>query len=59
MEFDKDITDANVLKAVPITYEEIREFAQKRCPFNHMTVAYKRCNFRLRWLSAPFIYGRL
>lgn len=42
MEFDKDITDANVLKAVPITYEEIREFAQKRCPFNHMTVAYKR-----------------
>lgn len=23
MEFDKDITDANVLKAVPITYEEI------------------------------------
>ncbi|MCD9081936.1 glycosyltransferase [Acinetobacter baumannii] len=42
MEFDKDITDANVLKAVPITYEEIKEFAQKRCPFNHMTVAYKR-----------------
>ncbi|OBY72565.1 glycosyltransferase [Acinetobacter gyllenbergii] len=42
MEFDQDISDANVLKAVPLTYEEIKEFAKKRCPFNHMTVAYKR-----------------
>ncbi|WP_023271029.1 glycosyltransferase [Acinetobacter gyllenbergii] len=42
MEFDQDISDANVLKAVPVTYEEIKEFAKKRCPFNHMTVAYKR-----------------
>ncbi|EPF74824.1 amylovoran biosynthesis protein AmsE [Acinetobacter gyllenbergii] len=42
MEFDQDISDANVLKAVPQTYEEIKEFAKKRCPFNHMTVAYKR-----------------
>ena len=42
MEFDQDISDANVLKSVPVTHEEIKEFAQKRCPFNHMTVAYKR-----------------
>ncbi|MDD9319474.1 MULTISPECIES: glycosyltransferase family 2 protein [Acinetobacter calcoaceticus/baumannii complex] len=42
MEFDQDISDANVLKSVPVTHAEIKEFAQKRCPFNHMTVAYKR-----------------
>lgn len=42
LEFDQDISDANVLKAVPLTYEEIKEFAKKRCPFNHMAVAYKR-----------------
>ncbi|WP_445406878.1 glycosyltransferase [Acinetobacter seifertii] len=42
MEFDQNISDANVLKAVPVTYEEIKEFAKKRCPFNHMAVAYKR-----------------
>ena len=42
LEFDLDISDANVLKAVPLTYEEIKEFAKKRCPFNHMAVAYKR-----------------
>ena len=42
MEFHQDISDANVVKAVPVTYEEIKEFAKKRCPFNHMTVAYKR-----------------
>lgn len=42
LEFNQDISDANVLKAVPITDKEIRKFAQKRCPFNHMTVAYKK-----------------
>ncbi|MBM7139706.1 glycosyltransferase [Acinetobacter sp. 105-3] len=42
MEFDKNTSDANVLKAVPVAYEEIKKFAQKRCPFNHMAVAYKR-----------------
>lgn len=42
MEFDQEISDANVLKAVPIGFEEIKKFAQKRCPFNHMTVAYRK-----------------
>lgn len=42
MEFDQHISDADVLKAVPIGYEKIKQFAQKKCPFNHMTVAYKR-----------------
>ncbi len=42
LEFDQDVSEANILKAVPVSYEEIKEFAQKRCPFNHMTVAYKR-----------------
>ncbi|MPW44388.1 glycosyltransferase [Acinetobacter guerrae] len=42
MEFDQDISDANILKAVPVGFEEIKKFAQKRCPFNHMTVAYRK-----------------
>lgn len=42
LEFNQDISDANVLKPVPIDYHEIKKFAQKRCPFNHMTVAYKK-----------------
>lgn len=42
MEFNHDISDANVIKFVPLTHNEIKKFAQKRCPFNHMTVAYKR-----------------
>lgn len=42
MEFDQEISDANVLKAVPLSFEEIKKFAQKRCPFNHMTVAYRK-----------------
>lgn len=42
LEFDQNISDANVLKAVPARYEDIRKFAQKRCPFNHMTVAYRK-----------------
>lgn len=42
LEFNQDISDANVLKPVPIDYHEIKQFSQKRCPFNHMTVAYKK-----------------
>lgn len=42
MEFDQAISDAHVLKAVPVSFEEIKKFAQKRCPFNHMTVAYRK-----------------
>ncbi len=42
IEFDQNISDANVLKTVPIGFDEIKKFAQKRCPFNHMAVAYKK-----------------
>lgn len=42
LEFEKEPKDSQVLKFVPTTNDEIRQFAQKRCPFNHMTVAYKK-----------------
>ncbi len=42
LEFENEPNDSQVLKAVPTSNNEIRQFAQKRCPFNHMTVAYKK-----------------
>lgn len=42
LEFDQTINDAKVQKAVPTKHEEIKQFAKSRCPFNHMTVAYKK-----------------
>lgn len=42
LEFDQSINDAQVLKAVPTRHDDIKKFAQSRCPFNHMTVAYKK-----------------
>ena len=42
LEFDHTPNDLAVIKTVPTTYEDIKKFAQKRCPFNHMTVAYKK-----------------
>lgn len=42
LEFDNEPKDSQVLKEVPTANEEIRKFALKRCPFNHMTVAYKK-----------------
>ena len=42
IEFDKDIEDTSGIKTVPISNNEIKKFAEKRCPFNHMTVAYKK-----------------
>lgn len=42
LEFENEPNDFQVLKSVPTTNEEIRLFSQKRCPFNHMTVAYKK-----------------
>ncbi|AYO52798.1 glycosyltransferase [Acinetobacter wuhouensis] len=42
LEFDHDPKQANVLKEVPILHDDIVKFAQKRSPFNHMTVAYKK-----------------
>ena len=42
LEFENEPNDSQVLKAVPTTNNEIRHFAKKRCPFNHMTVAYRK-----------------
>lgn len=42
LEFNQNISDVNILKSVPTNYQEIKQFAQKRNPFNHMTVAYKK-----------------
>ncbi|MEG0408985.1 MAG: glycosyltransferase, partial [Bacilli bacterium] len=42
LEFENKPNDSQVLKEVPTTFEDIKLFAQKRCPFNHMTVAYKK-----------------
>lgn len=42
LEFDKTPLDSSVLKSVPVDYKEILKFAQKRSPFNHMAVAYKK-----------------
>lgn len=42
LEFEEQVDDAQILKAVPTDFEAIKKFAQNRCPFNHMTVAYKK-----------------
>lgn len=42
IEFNEAIECARVLKAVPMLHDHIIRFSQSRCPFNHMTVAYKK-----------------
>lgn len=42
LEFKENPLNANILKSVPTTYSDIVKFSQKRSPFNHMTVAYKK-----------------
>lgn len=42
LEFDQNPDDSAVIKTVPTTHVDIKKFAQNRCPFNHMTVAYKK-----------------
>lgn len=42
IEFNKKIGDLNIIKETPTDYQSIKQYAQKRCPFNHMTVAYKK-----------------
>lgn len=42
LEFDQNPDDSAVIKTVPTTHEDIKKFAKNRCPFNHMTVAYKK-----------------
>lgn len=42
LEFNETPSDSSVVKAVPTDHDDIVKYAQKRCPFNHMTVAYKK-----------------
>lgn len=42
LEFDTDPKNANILKPVPIGYDQIVKYAQTRSPFNHMVVVYKK-----------------
>ena len=42
LEFHQHPNDSDVIKCVPLKHEDIKQFSQKRCPFNHMTVAYKK-----------------
>lgn len=41
-EFGQDIHDILSYRKVPTSHQEIVKFTQKRCPFNHMTVAYRK-----------------
>lgn len=42
LEFNEIPSDSSVIKIVPTHHVEILKYAQKRSPFNHMTVAYKK-----------------
>ena len=42
LEFDGEITNITSKKNVPLTNEEIYNYAKKRNPFNHPTVMYKK-----------------
>lgn len=41
-EYDVDLKQQTGLRYVPISNADIRQFAKKRNPFNHMTVAYRK-----------------
>ncbi|QOW51070.1 glycosyltransferase [Acinetobacter sp. YH12138] len=42
LEFNEIPSDSSVIKTVPIHHDTILKYAQKRSPFNHMTVAYRK-----------------
>ena len=42
LEFRQVLNDSTVIKKVPVSHQNIKKFSQKRCPFNHMTVAYRK-----------------
>ncbi|WP_168379945.1 glycosyltransferase [Acinetobacter indicus] len=42
LEFDQNVDHAAKLKPVPENYPDILNFAKKRNPFNHITVAFKK-----------------
>ena len=41
-EFGDNVNDIVAYRHVPTEAQEIVKFTQKRCPFNHMTVAYQK-----------------
>ena len=41
-EFGENIQDIVAYRHVPTEAQDIVKFTQKRCPFNHMTVAYQK-----------------
>ena len=41
-EFDRDVNHIVSYRHVPTAAQEIIKFTQRRCPFNHMTVAYQK-----------------
>ena len=41
-EFGENVNDIVAYRNVPTLAQEIIKFTQKRCPFNHMTVAYQK-----------------
>ena len=41
-EFDKSIDNIYAERKLPTVHKDIVEFAKSRCPFNHMTVAYRK-----------------
>lgn len=42
IEFNKELSDAKYVRSLPTTNDEIHRFAKKRCPFNHVSVMYKK-----------------
>ncbi len=40
--YDDDLNDTAGYRVCPETDEELREYIKTRCPFNHMTVMYKK-----------------
>ncbi|WP_192894326.1 glycosyltransferase family 2 protein [Rodentibacter pneumotropicus] len=41
-EFGENVNDIVAYRRVPVEAQDIVKFTQKRCPFNHMTVAYQK-----------------
>ena len=44
-EFDENMDQEISVRRLPETHKEILKYAQWRCPFNHMTVMYKKSAF--------------
>ena len=41
-EFIDDVSNIVGKREVPLTDDELKEFSKKRCPFNHMTVMFRK-----------------